>query len=115
MLPQAINVALGLWLTAAPAVLGFGPPAAHSHHIAGPLAASWACIALWEATRSVRHVNVPLGLWLVAAPGLLDHSLAGAINSVVCGIAIAGCSLLGGTVRQRFGGGWAALWHGNAA
>ena len=111
MWPQLLNTALGLWLMAAPALLGYGRPASTNDHIIGPLVATFACIALWEATRSVRWVNLPLGLWLVAAPLLLGHSQAGAVNSVLCGIAIAVLSCVGGAVQQRFGGGWSALWH----
>jgi hypothetical protein len=115
MWPQLLNTALGLWLMAAPAVLGYGRPASTNDYIIGPLVATFACIAIWEATRPVRWINLPLGLWLIAAPLLLDTSQAGALNSVLCGIAIAVCSCLGGVVRRRFGGGWTALWRDSAA
>ncbi len=111
MAPQLVNVVLGIWLTAASGVLGYGPPGAHSDHIVGPLVASFACIALWEATRAVRWTNVPLGFWLMTAPWLIEYPPTGAINSVATGIAIAGLSCFGGRIRQQFGGGWAALWR----
>jgi general stress protein CsbA len=109
--PQIINTALGIWLMAAPAVLNYGRPASTNDYIIGPLAATFACIAIWEATRPVRWVNLPLGLWLIAAPLLLDYTHNAAINSVLCGIAIAGFSCLGGAIQQRFGDGWSALWR----
>jgi len=111
MWPQILNVALGIWLMAAPAVLAYGRPASTNDHIVGPLVATFACIALWEATRAVRWVNLPLGVWLIVATWVLDHSQSGQINSVLCGIAIAGLSCFGGAIQQRFGGGWAALWR----
>jgi hypothetical protein len=115
MLPQIINTALGIWLMATPAVLRYGRPASTNDHIIGPLVATFACIAIWEATRPVRWVNLPLGLWLMVAPLALGHSPAGMLNSVLCGIAIAALSCAGGDVRQQFGGGWSALWrNGNA-
>jgi hypothetical protein len=115
MLPQIINTALGIWLMAAPAVLRYGRPASTNDHIVGPLVATFACIAIWEATRPVRWFNLPLGLWLMIAPLALGHSPAGILNSVLCGIAIAALSRVGGDVKQRFGGGWSALWRsGNA-
>jgi hypothetical protein len=109
MLPQIINTALGIWLMAAPAVLQYGRPASTNDHIVGPLIATFACIAIWEATRSVRWFNLPLGLWLMVAPLALGHPPDGMINSVLCGIAIAALSCVGGEVKQRFGGGWSAL------
>jgi len=115
MWPQLVNVALGLWLMAAPAVLNYGRPASTSDHIVGPLIATFACIALWEATRAMRWINLPLGLWVLAAPWLLDAPLAGRLSSMLTGTAVAGLSCFGGTVRQRFGGGWAALWRDSAA
>jgi hypothetical protein len=111
MLPQIINAILGIWLMAAPAVLGYSRPASTNDHIVGPLVATFACIAIWEATRSVRWVNLPLGLWLIVAPLALGHPTSGQLNSVLCGIAIAGLSCVGGAVTQRFGGGWSALWR----
>jgi hypothetical protein len=111
MFPQIINTALGIWLMAAPAVLQYGRPASTNDHIVGPLVATFACIAIWEATRPVRWLNLPLGLWLMIAPLALGHPPAGMLNSVLCGIAIAALSCVGSDVTQRFGGGWSALWR----
>jgi hypothetical protein len=115
MWPQIVNIVLGLWLMAAPAVLNYGRPASMSDHIVGPLVATFACIAIWEVMRPVRWVNLPLGLWLVAAPWLLDAASVARWSSMLCGTAVAVLSALGGTVRQRFGGGWSALWRDSAA
>jgi len=114
MVFQLINVALGLWIMIAPATLNYGRPASTSDFIVGPLVASFACIALWEATRPVRWLNLPLGLWLAASPWLLGHPSSAHANSVVIGIGVAILSCLGGRVRQRFGGGWSALWRQSA-
>jgi hypothetical protein len=111
MWAQIINMVLGVWVTAAPAVLGYGRPASMSDHIVGPLVATFACIAIWEVVRPVRWLNVPLGLWLVAAPWLLDHPPSGQLNSMLTGTAIAALSCFGRTIQQRFGGGWSVLWR----
>ena len=110
MWSQILNTAIGIWLTAAPGVLGYDRPAADNEHIIGPLVATFACIAIWEATRSMRWVNLPLGLWLIAAPWILGHPTNATVNNVICGMAVATFSCLGGEVAQRFGGGWSALW-----
>jgi hypothetical protein len=102
---------LGIWLMAAPAGIGYGRPASTSDHIVGPLVATFACIALWEATRALRWTNLPLGLWLVVAALPLGHPPWGMLNGIVCGTTIAVLSCLGGRTEQRFGGGWASLWR----
>jgi hypothetical protein len=115
MWPQLINTALGLWLAAAPGILGYGRPASTSDHIVGPLVATFACIAIWEATRAVRWINLLLGIWTIAAAWILNYPLSAQINSVLCGMAIAGLARMGGSVSRQFGGGWSALWIGPKA
>ena len=109
---QVMNTVIGIWLMAAPAVLHYGRPAATNDYIIGPLVATFACIAIWEATRPVRWINLLLGLWMIASPIFLGYPQAGAINCVVCGIGVAILACMGGAVRQRFAGGWSALWRG---
>ena len=115
MWAQSVNVLLGLWLMAAPAVLGYGGTARMSDRIIGPLAASVALIAVAEVTRPVRWLNVVLGLWLLAAPWLLGAEWTAMVNSTVVGLLLIVLATVRGTVRHRFGGGWTALWASRAA
>ena len=111
MWAQIINALLGVWLMAAPAVLGYGAPAATNDRIIGPIAASFAVIAWWQATRPTRWVNLPLGLWLLLAPWVLGYgATAAVVNSMAVGAALAALSLVEGTVDAEFGGGWRAVW-----
>jgi hypothetical protein len=115
MWAQLINLAIGIWLMAAPAVLPGSVKAAEvNDRIVGPLAATFACVAIWEVTRGCRWVNLPLGLWLLISPMALGLSGYDAANSVLCGIALAGLACIGGPVRGRFGGGWSSLWKTEA-
>ncbi len=109
MWARIANAALGIWLMAAPAVLGYGGAARTNDRIVGPIAAAFATIAIWEVTRSVRFVNVALGGWLLLAPWILGHAPAATVNSLVVGALLIGFALVRGTVEQRFGGGWSAL------
>lgn len=105
-----VNAAIGVWLMAAPAVLGYGVPAETSDRIVGPLIATFAVVAWWEATRGARWANLPLGLWLIASPWILGYdSLSITLHSMMAGAVVAGLSTIRGTVNQRFGGGWRAL------
>ena len=116
MWAQAVNAALGVWLLAAPAVLGYGGPARTNDRIVGPLAAGLAVIAIWEVTRPVGRANLALGLWLLAAPWLLGYPAVATVNSIVVGLALGALALAPGSYRPgRFGGGWSALWRADRA
>lgn len=110
MWAQILNTLLGLWLMAAPDVLGYRGAAGVNDHILGPIAASAACVALWEVTRAVRWVNLPIGLWLIAAPWVLGYGAAPRLNSLAVGLPLVAFAAVRGELRQRFGGGWSALW-----
>jgi hypothetical protein len=95
---------------AAPAVLGYGEPAATIDRILGPSCAAVAIIAMSEVTRPFRWVNVLIGSVLIIAAWLLGYPGAAVANSLLCGAAIIGLASRRGAVRRRVGGGWAALW-----
>jgi hypothetical protein len=112
MYAQLAVFLLGVWLTAAPGLLGFGEPARANFHIVGPLVALFALTAAYQVTRPVRWVNLPFGVWLVNSPWVLGY--AGQTETVWCvavGLAVAGLSLVRGAMTKRFGGGWSALWR----
>jgi hypothetical protein len=115
MWAQAVNVALGVWLTAAPAALGYAGAARTTHLILGPIVAALAAIAIAECTRGVRRANIPPGAWLVLAPLLFGFDTRAGLTSALAGAVVIACSILGGGTRTRFGGGWAVLWRRNTA
>lgn len=105
-----VAIATGIWIMAAPALLGYSGSAATNDRIVGPIAAAAAWIAASEATRSMRWVNLPLGLWMIASPLLLDHAAAATIHSIVSGIVLIATALaIGPLPRHSYGGGWKAL------
>lgn len=109
MPPRLLSTALGLWLMAAPAALGYGGAAATSDRIAGPVAAALAFVALWEVLRGLRWGEALVGVWLLAAPWALAFPGRAAANSVVVGLALVVLATMGGAVSGRYGGGWRAL------
>lgn len=109
MFAQIPLIFAGLWLMLAPAVLGYGDPAATSDRIAGPILAAVAFLATFAITRGLRWLNLPVGVWLVVAPWLLDFSGAAIVSSVVCGLAALVLAPLGSPDQGRYGGGWVAL------
>lgn len=109
------NAGVGIWLMAAPAVLGYGGlPAAHDR-IVGPLVASFAISAIWGTTRGLRWCNVVLGAWLVVGAFVMGYEGAGVVNAAICGLVIAGLGLVKGKVGHAFGGGWGVVLRGGGA
>ncbi len=112
MWAQLLSAGVGIWLMAAPAVLGYAGPAATNDHIVGPTAASFAVIALWQATRGARWMNLPLGVWLILAPWILGYAgMPPTINSSVAGLVLATLSFVHGSRTHRYAGGWMAAWR----
>ncbi len=115
MWAQVISFVLGIWLMAAPSVLGYAGTPADNDHIVGPVIASFAMIAWWECTRVVRLWNIPLAAWLVAAPWILGyHDNQILLNDSLVGILVILCSTVKGRIEGTFGGGWASLWTENS-
>lgn len=114
---QALSALVGVWLVAAPALLGYADVAAASavHRVVGPVVAGASLVAVWGHARPLRWVNAPLGLALVGAPLAVSYPLVGAANGVLAGLLVAGLAFVRGTVDRRFGGGWSVLWTGNVA
>ncbi|MCP9496065.1 MAG: SPW repeat protein [Pyrinomonadaceae bacterium MAG19_C2-C3] len=110
---RLINIALGVWLMAASAVLGYRGAARTNDVIVGALAASFAIIAVSEATRAARWVVFVLGLWLMVAGWVLGFEWSATLNSTVVGLLLASFAFVRGRVDARFGGGWSALWKSN--
>ena len=115
MWAQIINALLGIFLMAAPSLFGLGPTASDNFHILGPVITTFAVVSWWEATRSVRLWNVPLGAWLIVSPILLRYdSSIGIATTVAVGLAVVAFSFVRGKRKNRFGGGWKALWRRGA-
>lgn len=106
---RLVNLSIGLWLMAAPAVLSYGPPAADFHRVVGPTAAAAAAVAMAQATRSLRWVNLLLGAMLVAGAWILDAELTARVNGVLSGLLMAVFAVPPGEFKHQLGGGWKAL------
>jgi hypothetical protein len=102
--PLLAQAALGIWLMAAPYVVGEpGGAAANNSVLAGALVTTVAGVALAEVTRAARFVNVPLALWIAIAPWLLGAPLPAAINAAVVALILIATSLPRGAIRERYG------------
>jgi hypothetical protein len=96
--------ALGVWLMAAPAVLGSTGEAADFDRVAGALVVTWAVIGFGEIVRPIRLLNVLMGLGLLTAPWILTgDSETSRWNDTIAGIAIIVLSVPRGRVEERFG------------
>jgi SPW repeat len=114
MWARVLNSVLGVWLMASPAVLGYGDPAQVVDRILGPIAASFAVVAMGEATRPVRHVNLLIGGLLLLAPWVLGYSGIATVNSMLAGAVMMALSRVRGRVKESFDGGWTYVWRGHS-
>jgi hypothetical protein len=111
MWARILTIGAGLWLMIAPSVLGYSGAAAHINRITGPLASTFALIAMWEATRAMRWAVLPITLGTLLAPLLFEHSSVATVSNVLTAMIMAVCSFVKGKRQHQFGGGWRALWH----
>ena len=113
MAARFVNLALGIFLLAAPDLLGYDGPARISHLIVGPLVASIAVMAFAEVLRELRWLNLGLGAWLVISPLLIPHDQLALGSGVMTGMAITALAVVRGPVKHNTGGGWPAVFRPN--
>jgi hypothetical protein len=103
-LTLVMSAALGVWLMAAPALLGVTGTTANSHHLAGALVVTWSVIAFGEVARPTRWLNIPTGFWIVVAPWLLSGGTeVSRWSDLAAGVLIIALSLRRGRINERFG------------
>lgn len=101
----AASALLGIWMMAAPAVLGGSGAAANTGIVAGALVTTVAVTAMAEVGRVLRFLNVLLGVWLVVAPWVLEGATAAARwNGLLVGLLVVVLSVPRGSVRERYAG-----------
>ncbi|AUD05876.1 SPW repeat domain-containing protein [Spirosoma pollinicola] len=111
MWAKLVSIGIGIGLMVLPAVWNLPKPVANHEHIVGPIIVSMAVISISESTRSVRYVNMLVGLWLLIAPWILHHQGTHLVlTEMSCGLLLIGLSLIRGTIKNRFGGGWRSLF-----
>lgn len=99
-----LSAAIGVWLMAAPAILGIGGMAANSHYLAGALVTTWAVIAFGEVARPVRLLNIPIGIWVAVAPWLLAGPTdLSRWTDLAAGALLIALSIRRGPIEERFG------------
>lgn len=107
---RLIGVAAGVWLMAAPSILGYGDGWRTNDSIAGTVAVSAAIVAMSEVTRPVRWTNAGVGAWLLLAPLVLDLGPAPMWHRMLAGLLLLSTALVRGRTLADVGGGWRALW-----
>jgi hypothetical protein len=100
-----VSTALGIWLMAAPAVLGVSGRAADSNHLAGALVVTWAVIAFGEVARPARLLNISIGMWIAFSPWMLSGATdVSWWTDLIVGILLVVLSLERGRIEEQFGG-----------
>jgi len=103
----AACAALGVWLMAAPAVLGASGVAASVDQVAGALVVTWAVIGFGQIIRPIRLLNLVTGVVIVAAPWMIEGATtASRTNDVAVGVLVMALSLPRGRIQEQF-----ATWN----
>ncbi|GAB3536156.1 hypothetical protein GCM10027443_26040 [Pontibacter brevis] len=101
---QFIIMLIGMWIMAAPGVLGYSGQIANSSYLTGAIIVAFAVIAMSEVGRPLRYLQILFGLWLIAAPWVLGTDNDTAMwNSVICGIVLIPLTLPRGKVEDKRG------------
>jgi hypothetical protein len=99
-----VAAGLGVWLMAAPAVLGAEGRAANVDYLAGALIVTWSVVGFAEVARPARLLNLPVALAVLAATFMVSGgSDLSRINDVVTVLIVAGLSVRRGRIRSHFG------------
>lgn len=109
MLPQLLAALLGVSLLVVPAVTGQSPPEALLAQLAGALIAGVGLVAASELLRGLRWLTAALGLSLVAAEAVVGARGSIGLYAALAGTAVMLLSLLPGSQRHVFAGGWRSL------
>jgi hypothetical protein len=111
MWPRIINIVLGVWLMAAPGILGYDGAGRTNDVIVGAVSATSAIVSLSEVMRPIRWVNVAMGASLLVAPMYLGFDYGAAWHRLFVGLLMLSSALVRGRIESRFGGGWSAVWR----
>jgi hypothetical protein len=107
MLIRIINIALGIWLMSAPALLNYQGAAKNISIIIGALTTSLAIVACWQIMRSLRWANLAFGITLICVSLVMGFKFPAIINNAIAAVLLAGCAFSAGKVEEdKFGGGW---------
>ena len=113
MWAQIFNMFLGLLVMVAPGIWDFPKDAGNNNYIVGPLIITFAMVAITDVGRNLRWVNIVCGIWLMLSPYVLGYGGEPFFINTVTSIGIIILSLIKGTVKNSFGGGWRSLLQDN--
>lgn len=100
MWPRIINFALGVWLLAAPSVLGYGGVGRTNDLVVGGIVAVNALLAISAAASALRWVNASLGVWLLLAPWFLGFGWSTMGHRMLAGVLMLSTALVAGNDRR---------------
>lgn len=107
---QTVVTVTGLWLMAAPAVLGHaGTAAGRSDRLIGPTIAAAGFLAIFPITRLVRWFNLLPGAALLVTPFVFGAPTDATVNDIVSGLVVLALATVERAPQDRYGGGWDTL------
>ncbi len=106
---QVAAALIGVWLMAAPDVLGLPEPTHSFINVVAPIATAFAVIATSEITRGLRYASSVSAAVLVIGSLILGAPMPSLLLVVIPGAVMAVVALPGGETSGSYGGGWRSL------
>lgn len=104
-----IGAAIGLWLMATPAAIGFAGYSRADMRVVGPIIFTLSILAVWPATRWFARLNAFAGFWLMIGSILLEAPLLLLLPNIVLGAAIVALAVFPGDNARQVGDGWIGI------
>lgn len=100
----AVVIAVGVWLTVSPEVMGVQGAAADANHLLGVAIVTVSVVATAEPARAGRYLNLPVAVTAALLPWLLGGAdLAAQLATTVSAAAVIVLSLPRGRIHQIYG------------
>ena len=99
-----LSAATGLWLMAAPQILGYSGSLSHSHIITGALVSTFSVISMSEVARPLRFINILFAIWIIVSYWLFNNENTSVlIHSIVSGLILIPFAFPKGKVESKRG------------
>jgi len=108
-LRHLVGVAIGLWLMASPAAIGFAGYARADMRITGPIVVVLSVLAIWPATRWFARLNAFAGGWMMIGPILLQAEHLLLFSIILLGAVVVSLAVFPGSAERQIGGGWIGI------
>jgi uncharacterized membrane protein len=108
-LRHLFGAAIGLWLMASPAAIGFAGYSRADMRLTGPIVFTLSVLAVWPATRWFARLNAFAGFWLMIGGILLQAPHMLQLSNILFGAVLVALAVFPGNTARQIGNGWIGI------